>query len=292
MNGGTVVPMGFQDDNQDLGGVFLVASASKMQSWRGTTTFDELDFASAASMTFTNVQGGGDQWNVVFRSVVVTNSGTIYLAGGGNTYVKSTNTVVGATNTLTFTACAGGTMTLQIDGPIGARLRGSADVLTGTSFTLLDRVSGTLDYTTSASLDTAGGLWSAPALVDDTDLTVTLANNMGDVAFAAPSSFVAEDGGHVVLKNLVPGTEYTLHLNLAGGDANKAAVKAEMLKNPLWTLVDNSTETGYEVRAVFMARGAGDFRFAWDGSAGGRLGDSLTGVKMTVPAQGTIIILR
>lgn len=199
--------------------------------------------------------------------------------------------MVGSTNTLTVAGAAA--CTLKIHGPIGARLRGSADVLSGSSFKLVDWLSTvTLDYTASASLDTAAGLWSGSIPAGNTDLSVTVANSKGDIYVGGSQSFASEDAAHVVLKNLAAGTEYTLHLDLANGAVNKAAVMAEMQKNTLWTTVDDSTESGYEMKAVFTPTSSGDFRFAWDNSAAGRLGDHLLGVRLTIPVGGSVFMFR
>lgn len=180
--------------------------------------------------TITNLQAG-DAWQATFRNKTVTNNGAI-VRRDGLTTVRVTNTVVEVTNTLSVSGTAGGEM--QIDGRIGARLRGSADVLTATNFVLLNRVSGTLNYAASASLDTAGGLWTAPAFVDNVSLTVTVANAKGDLNVNGSLSFASEDGGHVTLKNLVSGTTYVLRLDLANGAANKAAVD-HSVRNPVVT---------------------------------------------------------
>jgi hypothetical protein len=287
LNGGTTA-WGL-NGNADFGGAFKVAASSMMSGDRWNSTNDSLEFTAAATLTVTNRAGVADPWAHTFKSVTVTESGTLNLATrGGALTVSMHDTAVRIGATLT----KAGTQTLKVLGPIGARLRGSAEVLTATNFTLLAHSSGTLDYTASAFLSPAGGLWASPALVDNMSLTVTVANAKGDLVARGVLSFPAEDGGHAALRNLAAGTAYTLHLDLAGGDANKAAVQAEMRTNPLWATVGDSTEGGYEVAAVFTPTRDGDFYFAWDNSAAGRLRDDLVGLKLTSPPAATMFFIR
>jgi hypothetical protein len=297
LNGGTATMLKDVGNHGYVGGAFRVAADSTLRlnfdgvhnGGRGATNGSLAFTAAGALLTITNAGWDGEHtWVNVFTSGSVEESGTLKLVGALPLTVQFDAMAVLAGATLTQT----GTRTLKINGSIGARLQGSADLLTNTTFTLLDYVSGTLDYSTSASLDTAGGLWSGSIPADNADLAVTLANNKGDVNVNTSLSFASEDGGYAVLKNLLTGTEYTLHLDLANGTANRDAVKAELQENSLWTTVADSTEGGYEVKVVFTVAVAGDYRFAWDGSAAGRLGDSLVGVKLTVPAVGSVFRIR
>lgn len=291
MNGGTLdVDRG--NNTASLGGDFLILTNTTFRIGKSTgygyyavTTFGKLDFGPGNSLLTLLNSAANDYGQAIFVDSVVNNSGRIETEttdGDAHARLDGAGIAAGAT----VAKQGGGSM--EVKGTVGARLRGNADLISSTNFTLIDRQAGTVDYQTP-TYDTADSLWQYNNPPDNTDLTATLTGsaNKATVQAGGPSRSISppENAGYVTVNGLKSGREYIWQMVVT---SNVTGVATSISNNASFSEIEVVDET--TVRFRFTSSIGGTGYFAWDNSAVGRLGADV--VKIGHVPMGTVLFVK
>jgi hypothetical protein len=263
----------------------VVSNTSTSGSTARNFFFDELRMGSGGNtLVVTNGQTASTGIaGAIFTAAQVRNSGTLRI--GGHAAVTISNNIVfrpGATLSLTGDK----TFTLQSTATVGLRLTGSAELLGGTNFTLVNRLGGT--FTDNATFDTTGGLWSKTGTAGTT-LEANLSNRKGGLTVGGSLSFAPEDAGYVDIAGLTSGEVYQVILDLANvGGGGLGGVINELSLNSMFSTFTTNNLADQTIKFFFTAPADGTMFFAWDNVHS--LGADVEGIIVAIPEPSALML--
>ena len=270
INTGSPVAPGGDFVVRENGGTFDVIRSGGGNAVVHTFGSLAIDADNNPTLGFINTNTDNTQRSV-FVGSTIENSFTADISVTNRTAVTLRDTRFATGATLSKT----GDNNLTIDGNLGVKLAGSAQLLDSNSFTL---VTANGNLTKSFTEQTDNGLWSFGG--DATTISATLDKDLGSLAVGDALNLAGSfDSGFVTLTGLTSGEAYSLVLGLDNFTTDVNAVVAELLTNPGY---DSVTALGVDgVQLDFTSFVTGDLFFAWENV--NSLGANITNLALQVP---------